>query len=260
MAEIVGSDLSEGHSFLRWPVQNGGLVWYPKNVAEVAARREAVNMLKTSHLEWGPEYFRQLHTSSVDIAKKYNLDISKKAIIASQASDFRYDRDRWLKDEKLKSAVPLIDTLEKSGVPLASYENELYELILATRSASIGAVRGHRLNKLVADICREAGWAVTTEVKKDVASEKVDVVAKSKSGAVVNFMIQVGLWEGGQQSNRANGYLSNENIVCVVYNEYVQPGNRSKQGKRLEKLLFDAYKENRLIWVGQLPNFLERRS
>lgn len=217
-------------------------------------------MSKAANLEWTPEYLEQCHRNSVDIAKKYNLDVSKETIIASLAdAGFAYDRESWLMDVKLSHFVPLAEGLKTDG-NWQKYEKRLLRCALGSRSASIGAVRGDRLNKLVATICKVEGWEVETEVKKDVVTEKIDVVARNRAnGDEINFMVQVDLWGGGAQQNRATNYLSNENIVCVVYNQYKPPGNRAKQAKQRERLLFGAHKEDRLIWIGQLPHFLERR-
>ena len=182
--------------------------------------------------------------------------------------------EKWNSDVKLKTFSDLLVKVEKLSCP----ENEKTDLYTdiktcaaVSRSAALGAKWGHMLEDIVATIFKDNGWSVDRNVKKyKFFDESVDIVAV-KGSETFNVMIQMGLWEGGHQSNRLMKYLTNNNIdrftnngekyLCIVYNEYTPPKRKKKSEK--QKIIYDtivnAICRKNLIWVGHLRKFLHER-
>lgn len=109
-------------------------------------------------------------------------------------------------------------------------------------SGRIGNDRGNALNKIVADLLSKHPFVeeAETEVKYPRVSEIVDVLATLSDGSRFVIMCQVGLWEGGAQSNRGDKYIVDskfKNICeengdrwgCVVLNPPTFKTTKSKQ-------------------------------
>ena len=73
-------------------------------------------------------------------------------------------------------------------------------------------------------------------------------------------MCQVDLWNGGQQTNRADKYLNqSRNFISVVYNEYQYDQAKEKKNNKantVNEWITTAYKQKRLMWLADLDKYL----
>lgn len=197
----------------------------------------------------------QKYKDSESLLKNMGFDLSRDSILKETKLP---PIELWDKDDKLG---PFKEIVEDQLLPI-DIKDKLINALKGTRSASIASVRGNLFNRAIAEIAKNAGYTIEREVSRPQAvSELVDVVATNpKTGKEIMIMCQICLWGGGEQSNRADKYLDNENIVCVVFNQYKLPKtSKAAQAMQLSSKICKAIENQRLFWAKDFQNFLEER-
>ena len=204
----------------------------------------------------------QTYEKSVAIAKRSGFDLSDDAIKRNTTLP---PLPEWKNDKKLSGFLHVIDLINDFVKDEKQKSDLLFELetaIKGTRSAAMGAIRGHLFEKAVETLAIELGCTVQKNVNMpDLAAETIDYIITLKDGAVLYCMCQIDLWGGGQQTNRSDKYLKNNKITSIVYNLYdITPTTRARKTSTTHELLSQAYASGRLMWLADLDAYIRERN
>jgi hypothetical protein len=168
----------------------------------------------------------------------------------------------WDSDEKLRGFLGIHETLVNLG--LNDKVIELERAIKCCRSAAKGSIRGALLERSVMRLAQRHGCQVRRNVRlPEVAKESIDCVITLPDGREMYVMCQIDLWNGGQQTNRADKYLNraHASLVSVVYNPYQAPKatRNNKKSQELHGWITQAHEQRKLMWLADLDDYLKEQ-
>ena len=197
--------------------------------------------------------FKQVFDESIQISKDLNCDMSDDAILEKMILP---PVQEWNSDLKLKLFISSYNAL-----PTDQHREKLIVAIKNSRSAGKGSIRGKILENAVILLAKKHSCKVETNSRLPALSaESIDCVITLKNGEILYIMCQVDLWNGGQQTNRADKYLNQSRIfISVVYNEYQYDQAKEKKNNKantVNEWITTAYKQKRLMWLADLDKYL----
>jgi len=207
------------------------------------------------------ETFKKSYESGRSLLQDLGFDLSADGVLDKMKLP---PVSEWHKDNKLRLFVPVMTALtEKSEKDVVQ---QLECAIKNCRSASKASINGKILEDAVEALARRYGCEVRRNVRiNSIAEESIDCEIRFSTGDKAYIMCQMDLWNGGQQTNRAEKYLNRKydvNFISVVYNQYKPPTKTCKnlKAEKIKKWIFDAYDEKRLMWLADLEVYIKERN
>lgn len=200
---------------------------------------------------------REIYERSGAILRELGFDLSSDGVLDRMRLP---PTEEWSRDAKLRLFIPIREKLKEEDIPI------LERAIKNCRSASKASINGKFLEDAVEALARRYGCDVRRNVRRgDVAKESIDCAIKFPDGSEIYVMCQMDLWNGGQQTNRAEKYLNRNDatFISVVYNPYNPPSRSSRRNVKAQEVhgwIARAHSERRLMWLADLDDYIRERN